>query len=89
MRPTKLVDFQGIARHHNVSIMLHEPKNDRGKDAGSIWRLVYCKAQYKNNLPTIKMRLLGDHVFTSRRWMCFVSDENVKAVGKYIRETRT
>ena len=89
MRPTKLVDFQGIARHHNVSIMLHEPKNDRGKDAGSMWRLVYCKAQYKNNLLTIKMRLLGDHVFTSRRWMCFVSDENVKAVGKYIRETRT
>ena len=28
-------------------------------------------------------------VFTSRRWMCFVSDGNVKAVGKYLRETRT
>ena len=51
MRPTKLVDFQGIARHHNVSIMLHEPKNDRGKDAGSIWRLVYCKASTKTTCP--------------------------------------
>ena len=35
MRPTKLVDFEGIARHHNVNIMLYEPKKD-GKDGGSI-----------------------------------------------------
>ena len=36
VRPTKLVDFEGIAKHHNVNIMLYEPKKDRGKDAGSI-----------------------------------------------------
>ena len=35
VRPTKLVDFEGIARHHNVNIMLYEPKKD-GKDGGSI-----------------------------------------------------
>ena len=37
MRPTKLVDFEGIARHQNVNIMLYEPNQDRGKDARSIW----------------------------------------------------
>ena len=36
MRHTKLVDFEGIARHHNVNIMLYEPKKDREKDAGSV-----------------------------------------------------
>ena len=61
VRPTKLVDFEGIARHHNVNIMLYEPKKDRGKDAGSIWRLVYGKIQHKNDLPTINMGLLGVH----------------------------
>ena len=60
MRPTKLVDFEGIARHYNVNIMLYEPKKDRGKDAGSIWQLVYRKTQYKNNLPTVYMGLLGE-----------------------------
>ena len=41
LRLTKLVDFEDIARHHNVNIMLYEPKKDKGNDAGSIWRLVY------------------------------------------------
>ena len=41
VRPTKLVDFEGIAKHHNVNTMFYEPKKDRVKDAGSIWRLVY------------------------------------------------
>ena len=37
VKPTELVvDFEGIARHHNVNIMLYEPKKDRGKNAGSV-----------------------------------------------------
>ena len=60
---TKLVNFEGISRHHNVNIMLYEPKKDRGKDAGSIWWLVYGKIQHKNDLPTINMGLLGGHCF--------------------------
>ena len=63
VRPTELVDFEGIARHRNVNIMLYEPKKDWGKDAGSMWRLAYNKAQHKNNLPTINMGLLGGHCF--------------------------
>ena len=63
MRPTKLVDFQGTAKHHNVNIMLYEPKKDKEKDAGSVWRLVYGKIQHKNDLPTINMGLLKGHWF--------------------------
>ena len=77
VRPTKLVDFEGIAKHHNVNIMLYEPKKDRGKDAGSIWRLVYGKIQHRNHLPTINMGLLGGHCFyikkmdvLCKRWEC-------------------
>ena len=73
MRPTKLVDFEGIARHHNVSIVLYEPN----KNSRSIWWLVYSKAQHKNNLPTINMGLLRGHCFyikkmnvLCRRWEC-------------------
>ena len=32
VRPTELVDFQGIVRHHHVNIMLYEPKKDKGKE---------------------------------------------------------
>ena len=39
----KTDNFEGIAKHHNVNIMLYEPKKDNGKDSGSIWQLVYGK----------------------------------------------
>ena len=53
VRSTKLVDFEGIAKHKNVNIMVHEPKKGRGKDGGFIWRLVHGKIRRKNDLPTI------------------------------------
>ena len=59
VRPKRLVDFEGIARHHNVNIMLYEPK----KNIRSVWQLVYGKIQHKNNLPTINMGLLKGHYF--------------------------
>ena len=43
VRATKLVDFEGIAKHLNVNIMLYEPSKESGKDAGKTWRLVYGK----------------------------------------------
>ena len=58
-RPTRRNDFEGIARHHDVNIMLYEPKNN----ARSICPLVYGKIQYQNDLPTINMGLLGGHCF--------------------------
>ena len=77
MKPTKLVDFGGIAGHHNVNIMLYEPRKNRGKDAGSVWRLVYGKILHKSDLPTINMGLLGGHCLyikeidvLCKRWEC-------------------
>ena len=63
VRPTKLVDFEGIARYHNVNIMFYEPKKDRGKDARFARQLVYGKTQHKSSLPTINMGLLGGPLF--------------------------
>ena len=69
--------FEGIARHHNVNIILYEPKEDRGKDAGSVRQLVYGKTQHKNDLLTINMELLGGHCcyikemdVLCKRWEC-------------------
>ena len=76
-RPTKLVDFEGITRHHKVNIMLYELKEGKGKDAASVWQLVYGKIQHKNGLPAINMGLLGGHCFyikemdvLCRQWEC-------------------
>ena len=56
---------------------MNEPKKNKGKNGGSIWRLVYGRAQHKNDLPTINRRLLGGHRFyikkmdvLSNRWEC-------------------
>ena len=45
VRPTKLVDFEGIAKYHNLNIMLYELKKVRGKYAGYKWWLLYGKIQ--------------------------------------------
>ena len=63
VRVTKLVDFEGIAKHLNVNIMLCESKKESGEDAGKIWRLVYGKTQYKDTLPTINMGLFKGNCF--------------------------
>ena len=63
VRATKLVDFEDIAKHFNVIIMLYESKKESSEDAGKIWRLVYGKNQYKNTLPTINMGLFKGHCF--------------------------
>ena len=98
MRPAKLVDFEGIAKHHNVNNMLYEPKKDSGKNAGSTWRLVYGKIQYKTDLATINMGLLEDHCFyiknvdaLCKRWGCkgckqiFTRNENLP---RHLKEGR-
>ena len=63
VRATKLVDFEGIAKHLNVNIMLYEPSKESGKDAGKTWRLVYGKIQYRDTLPTINMGLFKGRCF--------------------------
>ena len=46
-----------------MNIMLYEPKEDRGNDAGSVEQLVYGEAQHEKDLTTINMELLGNHCF--------------------------
>ena len=60
-----------------MNIMLHEPKEDRVKDAGLIWQLVYGKIQHKSGLPAINMGQFGGHCFyikkmdvLCKRWEC-------------------
>ena len=90
VKPTKPVCFEGIAKHRSVNIMLFEPKEDRGEDAGFIRRLVYGKIQYKSDLPTVNMGLFGGHCFyikkmdvLCKRWECkgckqiFTRNENL------------
>ena len=77
VKPTKPGCFEGIAKHRSVNIMLFEPKEDRGEDAGFIRRLVYGKIQYKSDLATVNMGLFGGHCFyikkmdvLCKRWEC-------------------
>ena len=53
VRATKLVDFERIAKHLNVNIMLYEPSKESGKDTGKTWRLVYGKIQYRDTLQQL------------------------------------
>ena len=71
VRATKLVDFEGVAKHHDINIMLYEPKQKE------TWRLVYGKLQYKKGLPTLNIGLLDGHCFfikdldvLAKRWEC-------------------
>ena len=54
--------------------MSYEPKKDSGKDSGSVWRFVYGKIQYKSDLPTVNMGLLGGHIkkmdVLCKQWKC-------------------
>ena len=45
VRATKLVDFEGIAKHHEFNIMLYESKGDVGKHQ-EIWRLAQSQFAY-------------------------------------------
>ena len=83
--PTRLVDYEGIAKHHNVNIMLHEPK----KNARSVWRLVYGKIQHNSDLSTINMGLLEGHCFYIKKMDVLCGRWECKGVGRYLRETRT
>ena len=78
--------------------MLNEPKKDSEKDTGSIWQLAHGNIQYKSNLPTVNMGLLGSHCFYikkmdvySKRWECknrkqiITRDENLI---KHLKEGR-
>ena len=53
-KPTRLVDFENIAKQFKVNIRLFEPKRNEDKTA---WRLVFGKNQFKKNLPCVDIGL--------------------------------
>ena len=82
VRATKLVDFEGIAKHLNVNIMLYESEKESGEDASKIWKLVYGKTQYKNTLPTINMGLFKGHCFYINKIDVLCQNWNAKDARK-------
>ena len=52
--PTRLVDFENIAKQFKVNIRLFEPRRNEDKTA---WRLVFGKNQFKKNLPCVDIGL--------------------------------
>ena len=48
VKPTRLVDFENIAKQFKVNIRLFEPRENEDKTA---WRLVFGKNQFKKNIP--------------------------------------
>ena len=54
VKPTRLVDFENIAKQFKVNIRLFEPKRNEDKTE---WRLVFGKNQFKKNLPCVDIGL--------------------------------
>ena len=49
VKPTRLVDFENIAKQFKVNIRLFEP----AKESKTVWKLVFGKNQFKKNLPCV------------------------------------
>ena len=54
VKPTRLVDFENIAKQFEVNIRLFEPEENKEK---TTWRLVFGKNQFKKNLPCVDIGL--------------------------------
>ena len=55
VKPTRLVDFENIAKQFKLNIRLFEPRENQDETA---WRLVFGKNQFKKNLPCVDIGLL-------------------------------
>ena len=54
VNPTRLVDFENIAKQFKINIRLFEPGENKEKTA---WRLVSGKNQFRKNLPCVDIGL--------------------------------
>ena len=72
--PTRLIDFDKIAKHFGINIRLFEPKTD----SQEVWKLVYGKGQApKINKPCVDIGLYDGHCFyikdielLTKHWEC-------------------
>ena len=53
VNPTRLVDFENIAKQFGVNIRLFEPV----EESKTVWKLVFGKNQFKKNLPCVDIGL--------------------------------
>ena len=74
VKPTRLVDFENIAKQFKVNIRLFEPKRNEDETA---WRLVFGKNQFKKNLPCVDIGLFvyEDH-----------DEEQAEKDNRYLRQ---
>ena len=53
VKPTRLVDFENIAKQFKVNIRLFEPV----EESKTVWKLVFGKNQFQKNLPCVDIGL--------------------------------
>ena len=53
VKPTRLVDFENIAKQFKINIRLFEPE----AESKTVWKLVFGKNQFKKNLPCVDIGL--------------------------------
>ena len=53
VKPTRLVDFENIAKQFKVNIRLFEPV----EESKTVWKLVFGKNQFRKNLPCVDIGL--------------------------------
>ena len=53
VEPTRLVDFENIAKQFKVNIRLFES----AKESETVWKLVFGKNQFKKNMPCVDIGL--------------------------------
>ena len=65
VNPTRLVDFENIAKQFKVNIRLFEPvkeskteeESKTAEESKTVWRLVFGKNQFRKNLPCVDIGL--------------------------------
>ena len=65
VKPTRLVDFENIAKQFKVNIRLFEPvkesktvkESETAEESKTVWKLVFGKNQFKKNLPCVDIGL--------------------------------
>ena len=77
VKPTRLVDFENIAKQFKINIRLFEPE----AESKTVWKLVFGKNQFKKNLPCVDFGLFvkedhdgeksEDDNLKTRRGHCF------------------
>ena len=59
VKPTRLVDFENIAKQFKVNIRLFEfaKESETAEESKTVWRLVFGKNQFRKNLPCVDIGL--------------------------------